>query len=152
MPWLLLLHIIFLLFWFGTVLYLPALLYGFASRSNALETDMKGPEDGGAPTYSDMPRQVFTLFSTPLALLAIVSGTAVFLVHNTVAVWLVAKLTLVSALVICHCLIGGLIVLAENGHRRWLKLSCLGTGATSAVLILGILWLVLAKPFQEGLL
>lgn len=141
MPWLLMLHISALLFWFGTLLYLPTLLNGFARQDQVLEG---GEVDNRLPV---MPRQLFTWFATPAALLAIVSGTAVFLLHNIVAVWLIAKLTLVSGLVICHCLLGLLINAAHKGPVRRLSLCCWLLGAATAALVAGILWLVLAKPF-----
>mgnify|MGYP005865691531 CR=1 FL=1 len=77
-----------MLTWCGILLYLPVLIASFASGSDALEGELAG----------NLPRQLFTQALTPVALVAIISGTLVFLIMNTQAVWLEVKLTLVCAL------------------------------------------------------
>lgn len=136
MPWLLVLHIAALVCWCGALLYLPSFIAGLARRHAQSELDLLV-----------VPRHLFTLFATPAALLAIISGTAIFLVERTASGWLVAKLTLVSGLVLCHVLTGRLTLSFESA--RWTKqqLYCLVLGTVTALLIGGILWLVLAKPF-----
>ena len=137
MPWLLVLHIASLICWCGTLLYLPSFIAGLARRHAESELDLLV-----------VPRNLFTLFATPAALVAIISGTSIFLVERTMGVWLIAKLTLVSGLVICHVIAGRLTLSFESA--RWVKqrLYCLVLGFATALLIGGILWLVLAKPFQ----
>ncbi len=75
MPWLLLLHISTMLCWCGSLLYLPALIANIAMQTNQIEESTR-----------EIPRMVFTQIITPVALLAIVSGTFVFLQMKTIAV------------------------------------------------------------------
>ena len=142
MLWVLVLHIIALLVWSGALLYLPALVAAtLAGRAGPLERPDEHPS---------LARFVHTHIATPAALLAILSGTAVFLLEGTVEVWLMAKLTLVSGVVVCHALSGLLILRAERaaggrtGLWAWLLASVL------CVLMTAIIWLVLAKPAVEA--
>ena len=138
MPWLKLLHIAAMLVWCGALLYLPAAVAAGTART-------KGELFHGP--HGEMARSVFTLVATPAALVAIASGTAVFLLDQTLAVWLVAKLTLVCALVLCHAACGVLLLRVERDRERPVHLACSVTGGLSVLLILAILALVLGKPF-----
>ena len=142
MVWLLVLHIMFLLFWAAALLYLPVLLA--AQATNRLEV-VTVP----ARQAASLPRFVYTHIATPVALLAIMSGTAVFLWDRNVELWLILKLVAVSLLVLSHALLGMMILRRESGPDGssvgglWLF-----TGLVS-LLMLGIIWLVLAKPVLE---
>lgn len=144
MPWLLLLHIIFLVGWCGSLLYLPALIHGSVNQAFP---DGAGSMVGRQPR---MPRWVFTLVSTPAALLAIVAGTGVFLANAIVEFWLLAKLALVSVLVVGHILMGVLITRAEQGKHRLLTRWCLVSAIALSALMVSIIWIVLSKPLQEA--
>lgn len=144
MPWLLLLHISALICWCGSLLYLPALVASSVTAPNA-----SVPPDFLRSGKPHMPRTVFTLIATPAALVAIASGTAVFLVNAIVQFWLLAKLTLVAALVIVHMLVGWLITRVEQQKYGHLKGLCISSGAVAAALMTSIIWLVLSKPLQE---
>lgn len=145
MPWLLLLHIIFLICWCGSLLYLPALIHG--SIKEPFTDGPMGAMRGGHPR---IPRWVFTLVATPSALLAIAAGTAVFLADRTIEFWLLAKLLMVSALVIGHMLMGLLIARAEQGEYQGLSRWCIALGTALSLLMVSILWLVLNKPLLEA--
>ncbi len=142
MPWLLLLHMSALLCWCGALLYLPALISG-STRSDLLATDT-------LVKRSAVPRFVFTLVATPAALIAIGSGTAVFVAHGIVTFWLIAKLTLVSLLVLGHAAMGFLVARADRLEQPRLTRYCVLLAGFLACLMLTIIWLVLAKPLQEG--
>lgn len=144
MPWLLLLHISALVCWCGSLLYLPALINSFPTRTDSLDQTLI---EQGQP--SSMPRMVFTLIATPAALVAIASGTAVFIANGIIEFWLIAKLTLVSALVVCHTLAGLLVLRAEKGRHQHLSALCLALAIVLSMLITSIIWIVLAKPLQE---
>ena len=136
MPWLLLLHISALLGWCGTLLYLPALVADAAVPNRE-------------PAYTQHPRfirHVFTLLATPAALIAIGSGTALFVTGRIVELWLMAKLTLVIGLVACHVLLGWVVLRNERAPGRPMSVYCACLGTLAALLIVAILWLVLAKP------
>ena len=64
--------------------------------------------------HAHLTRMVFTLISTPAALLAIGSGTALFLRDGTLAGWLIMKLTVVTAMALCHALCGVLVLRIER--------------------------------------
>ncbi|MEW6099073.1 MAG: CopD family protein [Pseudomonadota bacterium] len=135
MPWLKLLHIVALVLWCASLLYLAAALAGSARPA---------PDASAAP----LPlRALFTLAATPAALLAIASGTAVFVADFTLGVWLVAKLTAVAGLVLVHAWCGVLTIRLEGGgDARAIRRGAAFAGFAGIGLILAVLWLVLAKP------
>lgn len=153
MVWLLILHIAALLMWCASLIYLPVLVaIAPGTRASFVEPS------GALPTIE---RFVFTHVSTPFALLAIVAGTLVFIINYNPHPWLILKLTLVGALVICHALTGLLIMRAEihaahNGAQSGgvdlptrFRYSSYGLLVALCGLIVAILWLVLAKPTLE---
>lgn len=139
MPWLLLLHIAALLSWCATLLYLPALIA--ASRATA-------EDEPFSRARVPLTRQVFTLLATPAALLAIASGTLLFLVGGILGAWLILKLTGVAVMVVCHVLLGVLVLRLEDDPQRAVAPACAGLGLLAALAIAAVVWLVLAKPFQ----
>lgn len=148
MLWFLVLHIVAMLFWAGSLLYLPALIVGGVTDNNAV---VEPPDPMGS-----LSRFVFTRIATPAALLAIMAGTLVFVVDNTIDLWLVAKLTLVTGLVLVHALVGVMVMRGEaqkGGEQgdKPLKLWCVLLSLASMLLMTAIVWLVLAKPSVEAL-
>ncbi|MBI2785874.1 MAG: CopD family protein [Legionella longbeachae] len=141
MHWILFLHISALLCWSGTLLYLPTLIRNISSHKKVFSV---APQN----TYSekDIPRILFTLILTPIALLTIISGTILFIQMKTIAIWLIVKLTLVSGLSICHVLNGLLILRMEKKTGKPDRFACWSLTASTLLLIIGILYLVLAKP------
>ncbi|MDO8939488.1 MAG: CopD family protein [Methylicorpusculum sp.] len=136
MLWLLLLHISSVVCWCGSLLYLPALITGAASQHTDIERERQ----------QAMMFLVYRLFSTPAALMAILSGTALFITGGISKHWLIIKLTLVAVLVLCHVFSGWMLLLTQNR-------SCKNIGAASvllrivvAILIPSIVWIVLSKP------
>ena len=100
MPLLKLLHFMALICWCGVLLYLPAMIAAGTRSSDEL-------------FYSDhahLTSTVFNLIATPAALLAIGSGTALFLRESIFDPWLIIKLTTVAGMVLCHALCGVLIL------------------------------------------
>lgn len=137
MPLLKLLHFAALLCWCGTLLYLPALIAAGTRRSETLFYR----------DHAHLTRMVFTLISTPAALLAIGSGTALFLRDDILTGWLIVKLSTVSGMVLCHALCGVLVLRIEHEPERSIGIQCVVIGAAIAAFIAATLWLVLAKPF-----
>ncbi|MDX5375953.1 MAG: CopD family protein [Halomonas sp.] len=138
MPWIKVLHIATLLCWCASLLYLPAMLLAGAKGREAATFDTPVPV---------LLRFLFTYVATPFALLAIMSGTALFLVGQITGGWLVLKLMAVSGMVLCHVLCGALIVRLEREQFRFLVSASGLLAATSAALMLTVLVLVLSKPF-----
>jgi putative membrane protein len=141
--WFLTLHIITLIFWCASLLYLPELIAGIHSRSTAIS------EPGNR--YGSVARFVFTTVATPAALLAIMSGTVVFLLNRTVEVWLIGKLTLVTLLALAHTLAGLLLLHTQDRSAKPIAGWCRILSVVLWCLMSGIVWLVLAKPAAEVL-
>lgn len=137
MPLLKLLHFMALIGWCGALLYLPAMIAaGTRSSDDLFYRD-----------HGQLTRTIFNLIATPAALLAIGSGTALFLRDSIFDAWLIVKLTTVAGMVLCHALCGVLILRIERVTDRALRRDCLLIGLLLAFLISATLWLVLAKPF-----
>ena len=137
MPLLKLLHFMTLISWCGVLIYLPAMIAaGTRSSDDLFYRD-----------HAHLTRMVFNLIATPAALLAIGSGTALFLRDGLFDAWLIVKLTTVSGMVICHALCGVLILRVERIAEPTLRRECLAIGVLIVALISATLWLVLAKPF-----
>lgn len=139
MPWLKLLHIAALVIWCGSLLYLPALL------SHALQLRKDAGFAQGSPP---MPRYFYNSVATPAALLAIASGTLLFLLHGLVGGWLIFKLAAVVAMVAAHGCFGWLILRLEMGIYRGVKPANLLALLLAVAGILAVLGFVLAKPLD----
>jgi uncharacterized membrane protein len=140
MLWLLTVHLGALIVWCAMLLYLPALV--------AAAGDGAAPGAALAREPIALARPLFNLVATPAALLAIISGTGLFLLGQIVGVWLVLKLSAVSGMVVCHVLCGALIMRRERQPRASVVAPSGALGVLAALLMAGVLWLVLAKPFQ----
>ena len=138
MPWLKLLHITAVILWCGALLYLPA---SIASAAD-------GPRTAAvyAASQRQLLRGLFTLIATPAALVAIASGTAIFVFYGPLTLWLMAKLATVGLLVLAHASCGLLILRVERAQAQGLKGLCWAVGATAMAAVLAIAWLVLGKP------
>ncbi|MGA4445914.1 CopD family protein [Ectopseudomonas chengduensis] len=137
MPLLKLLHFMALICWCGVLLYLPAMIAaGTRSSDELFYRD-----------HAHLTRTVFNLIATPAALLAIGSGTALFLRESIFDPWLIVKLTTVAGMVLCHALCGVLILRIERAAEPALRRDCLLIALLLSALIGATLWLVLAKPF-----
>lgn len=137
MPLLKLLHFMALICWCGVLLYLPAMIAaGTRSSDELFYRD-----------HAHLTRTVFNLIATPAALLAIGSGTALFLRESIFDPWLILKLTTVAGMVLCHALCGVLILRIERAAKPALRRDCLLIALLLSALIGATLWLVLAKPF-----
>lgn len=137
MPLLKLLHFVSLLCWCGTLLYLPALIAAGTRRSDPLFYG----------DHAHLTRMVFNLIGTPSALIAIGSGTALFIREDLVAGWLIVKLSTVAGMVLCHALCGVMVLRVERTPEQSVSIRCRFLGVITATFITVTLWLVLAKPF-----
>ncbi|QJQ94746.1 MULTISPECIES: CopD family protein [Halomonadaceae] len=138
MPWIKILHIATLLFWCGALLYLPALLLSSARSYEPSSFNAEAPP---------IPRFLFTNIATPAALLAIFSGTLLFLVYRITGGWLVVKLGAVMGMVMCHALCGFLLVRLEQGKPRGVRMASWLVASFSSLMMLAVLVLVLSEPF-----
>jgi uncharacterized membrane protein len=136
MPWLKLLHISAVIVWCGALLYLPA----------AIAEAGRGVRRGHRHA---LLRALYTTVATPAALVAVGSGTLVFVWQGPLAPWLIAKLALVGLLVLTHLACGLLILRIEHGRARLGadRVKCAVVSGASLLWLAGAAWLVLAKPF-----
>ena len=137
MPWLKLLHIAALVIWCGALLYLPALLL------HALQLRKDAGYAQGTPP---LPRFFYNSIATPAALVAIASGTLLFLLHGLLGGWLILKLGAVVLMVAAHGCFGWLILRLEMGIFKGVKVASLCALILALTGILGVLGFVLSKP------
>ncbi|HEY8385201.1 MAG TPA: CopD family protein [Porticoccaceae bacterium] len=137
MLWLLAIHISVLLLWCAALLSLPLLMASDSAWTG--HGELHRPFDG-------VERFLYTHMATPAALAAILSGTVIFLFDRRVEFWLVIKLTLVTALVVCHVLTGLLVLRLERAETQRLQRQARILGITALAVMGAIVWVVLAKP------
>ncbi|OHE85777.1 MAG: hypothetical protein A2579_07135 [Lysobacterales bacterium RIFOXYD1_FULL_69_11] len=131
-------HLVFVIAWMAAVFYLPRLLVNLAEAGDV------------APVRERlllMGRRLYG-FGHAMFALALLPGLALWMHFGMVGGWLHAKLALV-ALMLAYYIVAG----------RWLKGVAAGTKALPSsralrwfnelpvLLMVGIIWLVLAKPF-----
>lgn len=140
MLWLLFLHIGSLVTWAAALCILLLLL----PRATSVGPQLTDKGDC-------LERLWFTRLASPAGLLAIVSGTAIFAFADNLASWLLLKLTIVTALVVCHVAAGLLILYSHRPEAKGLAGKCFGLLAMVLLLLLSIIVLVLRKPELEAL-
>lgn len=142
MLWLLSLHITALLVWAAALFYLVILLIGVDGKPFIPSDSLRH--------FDSLERFVYTQVASPAALAAIVAGSLVFWVNNTVTFWLVAKLTVVTLLAATHAAMGLLVLRRERETLAGLRSIGYLLALWVSVLLGIILWLVLAKPSPPG--
>lgn len=139
-----LLHLAALVAWCGTLLYLPALIAAASADADV------GHDTRRDTRHVRLARELFIAVATPAALLAIGSGTALLAGDVVLAPWLVAKLTTVSGLVLCHTACGAQILRVERhlelGEPALRASRPTVAGLAAAALTAATLWIVLARP------
>ena len=143
------LHLAAMLCWCASLIALPLLLslYGGAWRRD------RGSEKLQA-RYAEfrlITHYGYVAFATPAAVIAIAAGTGLIFAADIFDLWFVAKLALVSGMALVHAWIGHFILVSAE-HRGMQNLpSPLIPLALAIPLMVGVLWLVLAKPDLDGL-
>lgn len=161
MPWLKLFHVSAVILWAGALLYLPlAIAASSGRRASRTPTALKhvGPADLQVISdESDAPerrtlRGLFVGVATPFALLAIGSGTALFLLYGPLAHWLIVKLGFVSLLVLGHAACGMLVLRVERREAGGgTALAGYAVAVVSLTWMAAIAWLALQKPLIQFL-
>ena len=138
MPWLKLFHVSAVIAWAGSLFYLTIAL--------ALAGRETGPAVFSNAHRRSLLRGQLVGIATPAALLAIASGTAIFMLYGPLAPWLIAKLGVVGLLVLGHASCGMLVLRVERRDSPWTKLAYV-VCALSLLWFATIAWLALRKPF-----
>jgi uncharacterized membrane protein len=131
-PWLKLLHISAVTVWCAALLYLPLALAAAREEERLVQRRVL--------------RLLFTSVATPAALVAIASGTLIFLWQGPLTSWLVAKLAVVSLVVLAHASLGMLVLRSEDGGAPLRCRACSTVFGASLAGLATTAYLVLAKP------
>lgn len=136
MAWVKALHIISIVFWSASLIYLPLLMAEHTPRlSNPEYLRLHG-----------MIRKVYTWVASPFAIAAIATGTTLIPLRDVTEPWFVVKLLVVTMLAFIHARCG--IILAKQSHsaERATALVRVMRVGVPVLLFPCVLWLVLAKP------
>ncbi|WP_228461557.1 CopD family protein [Paracoccus liaowanqingii] len=138
------LHLAAMLCWCASLIALPLLLslYGSTWRNN------EGGEARQA-RYAEfrlITHYGYVAFATPAAVIAIAAGTALIFAAQVFDLWFAAKLALVAGMALVHAWLGHIVLVsAERRGTGWMP-SPLYALFIVIPLMMGVLWLVLAKP------
>ena len=136
MLWIKAFHIIFVVSWFAGLFYLPRIFVNHAMAGEPAEIARLKLMEG--KLYR---------FMTPLAVLALVLGTWIWLGYGITGGWMHAKLALVAGLIGYHLYCGHLVkVFAEDRNTRSHKFYRFFNEAPVLILI-AVTILVVVKPF-----
>lgn len=136
MLWIKAFHIIFVVSWFAGLFYLPRLFV-----NHAMVTDTATLE-----RLALMEHKLYR-FMTPLAVLALILGTWLWLGFGISGGWMHAKLALVAVLVAYHLYCGKLVrAFAEGRNQRshvWFR----WFNELPVLVLMAVAILVVVKPF-----
>jgi len=135
-------HLAAIAVWSGGLLVLPFLFWQRATLA-----DGEGPD---LDRLHRMTRFVYVGMTSPAAVIAIGSGTALIFLQATFQEWFSLKMVLVVAMVMLHVVAG--LVLGHLFLRdgRFGLLSHVALTSAYLVLMSAIIWIVLAKPHIDS--
>jgi protoporphyrinogen IX oxidase len=136
MAWLKALHIATLLVWCAGLFYLPGLFAAHPLARNL--RDLR--------RIRSMTRFTYVAVTSPAAVLAILSGTALVYVAEARGGWLVLKLTAVSLMVLYHLYCGRTLARLHTAPAALPPAAHLALLVVPGLLVPIVLWLVLGKP------
>jgi len=140
MLWVKALHIMFVIFWFAGIFYLPRLFVYHAMATDQTSIDR----------FKVMERKLYRGIMTPSAVIALVMGAWLLVASWDVyghAAWMHAKLALVAVIVAYHVYCGAIIgSFARDENRRGDRFYRWFNEAPILILA-GIVLLVVVKPF-----
>lgn len=138
-----LLHIAALVVWCAGLITLPLLLG--LHRHIAAHPSPQGVQYN-YQRFRKLSHVTYTAIATPAAVVAIAAGTALIFVAQVFEVWLLLKLGCVAGMTLAHAWLGHLIVQSGERDLSW-RMPWPGLALVVALpCMLGVLWLVLAKP------
>jgi putative membrane protein len=134
--WLKSLHIVFVVAWFAGLFYLPRLFVYHAMTDDRATLER----------FKVMERKLF-YFVTPIAVLALGLGLALWLVVGISGVWLHVKLALVLALVVFHVYCGKLLGDFKHDRNRHGHVFYRWFNEIPVLLLIPVVLLVVFKPW-----
>ena len=135
MLWIKAFHIIFVTSWFAGLFYLPRLFVNLAMATEKSETDR----------LLLMSHKLYR-FMTPLAWLALIFGTWLWLGYGISGIWLHLKLALVAVLVVYHLYCGHLLKLFKQGANTRSHVWYRFFNEIPVLLLMAVVILVTVKP------
>jgi len=136
MLWLKAFHIIFVVSWFAGLFYLPRIFVNHAMASESAEIERLKLMEG----------KLFR-FMTPLAILALILGTWLWLGYGFGGGWLHAKLALVAGLVAYHLYCGHLVKVFAEGRNTRSHRFYRFFNEVPVLILTAVTILVVVKPF-----
>jgi protoporphyrinogen IX oxidase len=133
------LHIAALSIWCAGLIALPVILHRQGRGPGAAT-------QAGFAAFRLLSHRSYIAVVTPAAVIAIAAGTALILLAEVRAPWLIAKLAAVAGMVLLHAWMGHLIAQSGKGAGRYRMPPPLIALAAGVPLMGLVLWLVLAKP------
>lgn len=129
-------HLATIAVWSGGLLVLPLL---FWQRRKVADIDE-------LEQLHRITRFVYVVMTSPAAVVAVGSGTALIFLQTTFNEWFSLKMVLVGAMVMLHVLAGLTLASVFAAKGRFGALACTVLTVAYLALIVAILWVVLAKP------
>jgi len=137
MLWIKALHIIFMVTWFAGLFYLPRLFVYHAMSSDAASIER----------FKIMERKLFFGIMTPGGVLTVIFGLWLWLGYGFGGGWLMAKLVLVSALIVYHLYCGKLLLDFRHDRNRHSHIYYRWFNEFPVLILIGVVILVVVKPF-----
>ena len=129
-------HIATIALWSGGLIVLPYLFWQRRLLAAGPELDR----------LHRITRFVYVAMTSPAAVVAIGTGTALIFLQGTFREWFTLKMVLVGAMVMLHVVAGLVAVRVFAPDGRFGSRSCVALTSLYLVLIVAIIWVVLAKP------
>ena len=136
-PWVKTFHLVFVIAWMATVFYLPRILVNLAETQGQSETQAR---------LLLMGRKLYR-FGHNMFGLAMILGLVLWFYFGIAGGWLHAKLTLVVLLLAHFIIAGRWLKGAEKGRALPCSFKLRLFNEAPVLLLIGVVWLVLAKPF-----
>lgn len=131
-----LLHISAIMVWCAALFYLPGL---FAAHPSV-------PHKAAGRRLLGRTRLVYAGVASPAAVIAVLSGSALVLVADSLGGWLVLKLLAVTGMVLIHVYFGRLTERLEQAPALRSPLMHLLLLVPAGLMIIAVIYLVTAKP------
>ncbi len=136
-PWVKTFHLVFVIAWMATVFYLPRILVNLTETQGQPETQAR---------LLMMGRKLYR-FGHNMFGIAMILGLVLWLYFGIAGGWLHAKLTLVVLLLVHFIIAGRWLKGAEKGRVLPSSFKLRLFNEAPLLLLIGVVWLVLAKPF-----
>lgn len=137
------LHIGSLVLWCAALIALPLLLGLYRKVS---DTSQPSLVQENYTRFRRLTHLSYTLIATPAAVIAISAGTALIFAAAVFEIWLLVKLVFVAGMVLAHVWLGHMLVQSGERGLFWRMPRPAAALLVAVPCMLGVLWLVLAKP------